>query len=363
MTWMCDSHIPCIAHIPHIPSPSHVGPMRTWQQMCGILTPSVCDLKFQISGTTSPIDSQHMAWMMIWIYRSFPSAMQWVVKSEHNQNTLFWTWVWWDRWNPRFFGSTWNSENVGTFWPIDLFVLLFDLCAFVRCLSLTNLTKLIVTGCECLPGGLEARSDPKTCYTRRWRYKMDVFQTLFPWVWMIYMVWSTVGFKLIWLFHALFCGFVSVCFCWTQERGHGLGMFVDLGQYGSQCFVANGTVPFALGQLGGWRKETEKIHFTIGSQDFGTGLFWQKRGKTWKNWNISKSKHFLQIFSSIESPVLVVMPTFVGGPWVCGGGLSEEVPAGTRTLPWPQAFWHQALWRHMGCFMAAADSLVVCKCV
>lgn len=93
MTWMCDSHIPCIAHIPHIPSPSHVGPMRTWQQMCGILTPSVCDLKFQISGTTSPIDSQHMAWMMIWIYRSFPSAMQWVVKSEHNQNTLFWTWI------------------------------------------------------------------------------------------------------------------------------------------------------------------------------------------------------------------------------------------------------------------------------
>lgn len=223
MTWMCDSHIPCIAHIPHIPSPSHVGPMRTWQQMCGILTPSVCDLKFQISGTTSPIDSQHMAWMMIWIYRSFPSAMQWVVKSEHNQNTLFWTWVWWDRWNPRFFGSTWNSENVGTFWPIDLFVLLFDLCAFVRCLSLTNLTKLIVTGCECLPGGLEARSDPKTCYTRRWRYKMDVFQTLFPWVWMIYMVWSTVGFKLIWLFHALFCGFVSVCFFQLRSVATDLG--------------------------------------------------------------------------------------------------------------------------------------------
>ena len=36
-----------------------------------------------------------------------------------------------------------------------------------------------------------------------------------------------------------------------QERGHGLGMFVDLGQYGSQCSVANGTVPFALGELGG----------------------------------------------------------------------------------------------------------------
>ena len=85
--------------------------------------------------------------------------------------------------------------------------------------------------------------------------KMDVFKmSLNDFKW--FELWSGLNLFIVVSWFLL----VPICFqdflfnlsqFFPQERGHGLGMFVDLGQYGSQCSVANGTVPFALGELGG----------------------------------------------------------------------------------------------------------------